>query len=87
MSRTAWVVVIHPQARKELEAIERSDRSRVHRAILAMEQDPRAGDVQRLGGGDVWRRRVGDWRIFFELDEQKRVVFVAQISRRGSTTY
>jgi mRNA interferase RelE/StbE len=87
MSRTAWVLVIHPQARKELEVLERRDRSRLHRAILAMEQDPRAGDVHRLGGDDVWRRRVGDWRIFFQLDEKKRVVFVAQISRRSSTTY
>jgi mRNA-degrading endonuclease RelE of RelBE toxin-antitoxin system len=52
-----------------------------------MEKDPRAGDVRRLGGESILRRRVGDWRIFFELDETRRIVFVAQISRRSSTTY
>jgi mRNA-degrading endonuclease RelE of RelBE toxin-antitoxin system len=87
MSHTAWVVVIHPQARRELNAIEKRDRARVHRAILAMERDPHAGDVRYLGAELHWRRRVGDWRIFFELDEAKRLVFVAQIKRRSSTTY
>lgn len=33
------------------------------------------------------RRRVGDWRILFELHETKKVIVVTAVKRRGSKTY
>ena len=35
----------------------------------------------------AFRRRVGDWRIFFDVDDQAKSVFVVAIERRTSTTY
>ncbi|MGH7150591.1 MAG: type II toxin-antitoxin system RelE family toxin [Planctomycetota bacterium] len=53
-----------------------------------MEVDPLAGDVQPLKNQPAaFRRRVGDWRIFFDLDLEHRVVAVPYIERRTSTTY
>jgi mRNA-degrading endonuclease RelE of RelBE toxin-antitoxin system len=57
-------------------------------AIQAMAGGPFAGDVIKLeGGGNRWRRRVGNYRIFFALDTDKRTVDVSAIARRTSTTY
>lgn len=50
-------------------------------------QNPFAGDVKFLRGLDTLRRRVGDWRILYELNEADRLIVVTAIKRRGSATY
>ena len=35
----------------------------------------------------MFRRRVGSWRIVFRLKSEERIVLVADILRRTSTTY
>lgn len=53
-----------------------------------MASDPFAGDVLKLeGGGNRWRRRMGNYRIFFTANSGKKVVELTAIARRTSTTY
>jgi len=53
-----------------------------------MERNPFAGDIQRLAGHrTAFRRRVGDWRIFFDVYPDRGVVDVPAIERRTTTTY
>jgi mRNA-degrading endonuclease RelE of RelBE toxin-antitoxin system len=53
-----------------------------------MEANPFGGDMGKLKGDRKgYRRRVGNWRIFFDpLPEERRVVVTA-IERRTSKTY
>ena len=52
-----------------------------------MAENPLAGDIVRLQGSMTWRRRVGSYRIFFELDFDSHTVDVLDLQRRTSTTY
>jgi mRNA-degrading endonuclease RelE of RelBE toxin-antitoxin system len=52
-----------------------------------MQQDTFQGDIRKLQGLPGFRRRVGDWRIFFEVMPERRQIVVAAIERRTSTTY
>jgi len=53
-----------------------------------MGSDPFTGDVERLKDERAaFRRRVGDWRIFFDVDPERRVVNVSSVERRTTTTY
>jgi len=53
-----------------------------------MENDPFQGDIRKLKGGqEGFRRRVGDWRIFYDVYLDERRVVVTGIERRTSTTY
>lgn len=53
-----------------------------------MEVDPFARDVDRLKNQPTaFRRRVGDWRIFFDVDLERRLVEIRYIERRTTTTY
>jgi mRNA-degrading endonuclease RelE of RelBE toxin-antitoxin system len=53
-----------------------------------MADDPFAGDVLKLDGKrNRWRRRVGNFRIFFAVDSDSKKVDVSAIVRRTSTTY
>ena len=57
-------------------------------ARLAMRSDPFGGDVKRLKGpGTAWRRRVGNYRIIYDLDLERHIIDVLEIARRTSTTY
>jgi len=33
---------------------------------------------------ETWRYRIGDYRFFYEIDEQKKIVFMTAVDVRGS---
>jgi mRNA-degrading endonuclease RelE of RelBE toxin-antitoxin system len=52
------------------------------------QEDPFQGDIKRLKGQPTaWRRRVGNYRIIYDLYFEKRLIVVSSILRRTSTTY
>jgi mRNA-degrading endonuclease RelE of RelBE toxin-antitoxin system len=57
----------------------------VRQARLAVDLQ---GDIRFLrGGSGALRRRVGDFRIFYELHYDNKVIVVTAVKRRGSNTY
>jgi mRNA-degrading endonuclease RelE of RelBE toxin-antitoxin system len=53
-----------------------------------MAGDPFQGDIIKLEGAEgCYRRRVGNYRIFFRVDRAGQTVGVSAIARRTSTTY
>jgi mRNA-degrading endonuclease RelE of RelBE toxin-antitoxin system len=83
-----WLVVLAGPAQKSLKRIPSHDQARVRVALGEMEEDPLRRDIRKLKGGrDGFRRRAGDWRIFFDLYPEERRLVVTAIERRTSTTY
>ena len=83
-----WELLLAGPARKALKRMPVADRRRVLAVLDAMEQDPFSGDIVRLKAQLIaWRRRVGDWRILFDIEPEKRRVLVHDVVRRTSTTY
>jgi mRNA-degrading endonuclease RelE of RelBE toxin-antitoxin system len=82
----AWEIHVTRPAEKELSEIPRRDRERIFRGLAAMRTDPFSGDMARLKTqATAWRRRVGNWRVFFDLYPDRKLV--SAIRRRTSTTY
>jgi mRNA-degrading endonuclease RelE of RelBE toxin-antitoxin system len=53
-----------------------------------LSRNPYGGDIAKLGGEeDVWRRRVGAYRVFYEVNQKKRVIYIFRVERRTSKTY
>jgi mRNA interferase RelE/StbE len=83
-----WNLHITGPAQKEFQKLPAKDRARVRDALLAMQQDPFSGDIKRLKGqAAAWRRRVGNYRIVYDLHVEEQRIVVAGILRRTSTTY
>jgi mRNA interferase RelE/StbE len=82
-----WTVVLAGPARKSLKRIPATDKTRILAALGEIQQDPFQGDIRKLQGLPGFRRRVGNWRILFEVVLERRQVVVAAIERRTSTTY
>ncbi len=53
-----------------------------------MARDPFAGDIVPLAQQPAaYRRRVGNWRILFDVDTYLHLIEVRLIQRRTTTTY
>ena len=83
-----WQVFVTDPARRQLSKIYLQDAEKVESAIDGMANDPYIGDIQKLSGkNDVWRRRVGSYRIFYKPDFNQRIIYILEILRRTSKTY
>jgi mRNA-degrading endonuclease RelE of RelBE toxin-antitoxin system len=84
-----WDLLIHPKAEKELAELQIKDRKFVDRAIIELGKNPRTGDIQWLKPThlNMYRKRIGRWRIFFMVEPEKRIVLITGIRLRTSTTY
>jgi mRNA-degrading endonuclease RelE of RelBE toxin-antitoxin system len=81
-----WRVFVGKSAQKALARVPERDAVRLTAAIRAMATDPYAGDIRMLAANE-YRRRVGSYRIRYEVNAAFRAVQVVRIDRRTSTTY
>ncbi len=84
----SWRVVLADRVKKQLECIPAKDKERISRVLDTMGDDPWSGDIDKLGGDEIsWRRRVGNYRIIFDILSTERTIFVYEVKRRTSSTY
>jgi mRNA interferase RelE/StbE len=87
-SNADWVLQIDPKVAKTLKKIPQNNARRIVSVIQQLPINPYAGDIQKMKGEkNVWRRRVGEYRIFYEVLTSESVLNVFHIERRTSTTY
>jgi mRNA interferase RelE/StbE len=78
-----WRVEFRPSARAELLALDRPVQTRVLRSLTRLADDPRnAANVEAMKGGDLYRLRVGDWRVIYTLHDDVTTVLVVRVAHR-----
>lgn len=78
-----YAVELKSSARKELESLPESVLSRVVRKLESLTENPRPGGCKKLKGyKDLWRIRVGDWRVVYIIDDPAKLVSVTRIAHR-----
>jgi mRNA interferase RelE/StbE len=55
----------------------------VNDAIDGLALEPRPRGSTKLAGRSDYRVRVGDWRIVYEVDDERRRVVVIRIAHRS----
>ena len=84
----SWALSVRKQVFKYLARVPRGDAERITAIIRGLAVNPYDGDVEKMGGEtNVWRRRVGSYRVFYEIRQGQRVVYVFHVERRTSSTY
>ena len=81
-----WNLLVTKSARKELARLPDRDQQRIEAALDEIAVNPFSGDIKRLQP-DGWRRRVGNYRIFYDLYVDELRIVVTAIKRRTSSTY
>jgi len=77
-----YTVLILPRAQKELAQLPAESYDRVRDAIRALAQVQRPHGCLKLTAREGWRVRVGDYRVVYELDDQRRTVTVLHVGHR-----
>jgi len=76
-------IEISRTAERQLKKLRREDQRRVVKAMLGLADDPRPKGSRKLAGyDDVFRIRVGRYRIIYSIAGRKLVVIILKIDQR-----
>jgi len=77
----AFTILLHPKAVRALQKIEKPIRSRIIRRLRELGDRPeRIGKPLRYS--DFWSLRVGDYRVIYEINRDKKQVVIFFIGHR-----
>jgi mRNA interferase RelE/StbE len=71
-------------ARKELEALPNPFVIKIFEKIEALCKMPRPSRCRKLqGSSDLWRIRIGDYRVVYSIDDSKQRIDVVAVRHRS----
>ena len=83
----AWTIEFDARAIKDLQRLERSEQLRIQRYLydrVATAALPRALGKALVGPkfGQLWRYRIGDYRVVCQIDDGRVLVLVLEVGHR-----
>lgn len=76
-----YKIIIKKKAKKFIDKLPKNERLRVAKAI---EQLPNGEDIKKMKGhSDLFRLRIGEYRIIYAVDNGKLIVYVIDAGNRG----
>lgn len=79
-----WEIRVHRRVERVMRKLPRDLQQRLDRAIWGLARDPRPPGCSKLRGqGDVYRIRVGQWRISYAVEDDKLVILIIEVAPRG----
>ena len=83
-SDKAYRIEFTEAARRDLVALPRTAQRRIDAAIRMLSTNPRPPKAKKLKGQwrDYWRIRTGDYRILYQIEDDRLVICVIRIRDR-----
>jgi mRNA interferase RelE/StbE len=80
----SYKLVIKKSAAKALEALPNKFVKPITGAILDLANTPRPIGCKKLKGKqtDIWRIRVGNYRVLYEIDDEVRIIDILDVGHR-----
>ena len=79
-----YEIVFARTARKELESLPHTIAARILKKVELLALNPKPSDSKKLHGhSSLWRIRVGEYRVIYIIDNDKKVVDVAIVRHRS----
>ena len=80
----SWQITLARQPQKVLRKLPKELLQRIDIQFAVLAKNPRPAGCKKLSGFDnLYRVRVGDWRISYAIEEQQLVILVLEIAPRG----
>jgi mRNA interferase RelE/StbE len=78
-----YKIEISASAERQLKKIRREDTVRILRSISLLANDPRPIGCRKMSGyDDVYRIRVGNYRVIYEIDGKQITIVILKIGHR-----
>ncbi len=75
-------VIVRKSVSKDMKGIPRKDARRIICVIKSLADDPRPSGTKNLSGQQRYRLRQGDYRILYEIEDDRLVVCVVGVGGR-----
>jgi mRNA interferase RelE/StbE len=76
-------IEISQSAERQLRKLSRDDQHRVAKAMLSLTEDPYPKGSRKLTGyDDVFRIRVGHYRVLYSVSGKKLIIIILKIGQR-----
>jgi mRNA interferase RelE/StbE len=80
---TEYNITFARSARKELEDLDASTVKRIFPKIENLSQNPRPHNCVKLQGrGNLWRIRIGVYRVIYTVDDSKKLIDIIAVRHR-----
>jgi mRNA interferase RelE/StbE len=81
---TDYAITFARSARKELEELDTTVVSRIFQKIEALAREPRPAGCRKLKGSrDLWRIRIGDYRVLYAVNDNECLVDIIAVRHRS----
>ena len=79
----AYRIEFAPRAERDLKSLDGSIRRRIARRIQSLADNPYPQGIKKIEGEEeLYRLRVGDYRILYQVQRQRVVILVVGIGHR-----
>jgi mRNA interferase RelE/StbE len=78
----AYELVFRKSVAKELRSLPKRDLQRVLSRIDTLADEPRPAGAEKLSGRELYRIRQGQYRIVYEIADQRLIVTVVRVGHR-----
>jgi mRNA interferase RelE/StbE len=76
-----YKVLLHPKAAKALQKLDKTNRTRIKKALRELKGDPyKAGEP--LHPSHFWKIKAGDYRAIYEINSDKKEVIIIFVGHR-----
>lgn len=78
-----YKVIVKPSAAKVIRKLERNIQRRIVQLLERLAEHPRPEGVVKMAGDDnLWRLRIGDYRMIYEIHDGQLIVLVLRVGHR-----
>ncbi len=77
-----YAVFIERYAQKQIAKLDKKIIPVIKEAIAGLAIDPRPFGYKKLKGEEAYRIRIGDYRIIYEIEDDKIIVTVVSVGHR-----
>ena len=77
-----YKVIVRESVSKDLNRIPKKDVRRILKAIRTLSQNPRPPQSKKLSGEEKYRLRCGVYRVLYEIQDEKLIVYIVRAKHR-----
>ena len=81
-----YEVALTKRAHHEFSKLSLKERDSIEAALDRLSANPRPTGIRKIYG-NIYRIRIGDWRVIYAVFDKDRLVLAGKIVRRSEDTY
>jgi mRNA interferase RelE/StbE len=81
-----YEIILTRRAHREYDKLSPADLDRIDATFDRLKTNPRPPGTKKIRG-NIYRFRVGEWRIIYAVFDKDKLVIIGKIVRRSEDTY